>query len=239
MLDRLQSAEPPAARGRFAIERVLANVEIEGGEVRVHEGGQGGDRAGEIEICVSLPNPSVEFRELVQHKPVEIGHRRGLDPIAIPPMRERPEHPADGVAQLSVIVADGLQDIRPDALVVGIVDARRPQPQDVGARGRMTSCGKVWLPSDFDILRPCSSSVKPCVSTTSNGARPRVPQLSSREDWNQPRCWSEPSRYITVSAAVDVAADAGEPGKWTGSSSTKAWVEPESNQTSTRLSIFS
>jgi NTE family protein len=24
--------------------------------------------------------------------------------------------------------------------------------------------------------------------------RPRVPQLSSSEDWNQPRCWSEPSR---------------------------------------------
>ena len=64
----------------------------------------------------------------------------------------------------------------------------------------MTSCGAVTLPSDFDILRPCSSSTKPWVSTTSYGARPRVPQLSSSEEWNQPRCWSEPSRYITVSA---------------------------------------
>ena len=63
----------------------------------------------------------------------------------------------------------------------------------------MTFCGSTVLPTDFDILRPFSSSVKPWVSTTSNGARPRVPQLSSSEDWNQPRCWSEPSRYITVS----------------------------------------
>ena len=63
----------------------------------------------------------------------------------------------------------------------------------------MTFCGSTVLPTDFDILRPFSSSVKPWVSTTSNGARPRVPQLSSSDDWNQPRCWSEPSRYITVS----------------------------------------
>ena len=81
----------------------------------------------------------------------------------------------------------------------------------------MTSCGKVWLPSDFDIFRPFSSSVKPCVSTTSNGARPRVPQLSSSEDWNQPRCWSEPSRYITSSAPPSILRRMpARPGKWIG-----------------------
>ncbi len=81
----------------------------------------------------------------------------------------------------------------------------------------MMSCGKVWLPSDFDILRPFSSSVKPCVSTTSKGARPRVPQLSSSEDWNQPRCWSEPSRYITSSSPPSRSAlDAGEAGEVDG-----------------------
>ena len=31
----------------------------------------------------------------------------------------------------------------------------------------MTSCGATMLPSDFDILRPSSSSTKPWVSTTS------------------------------------------------------------------------
>src|SRR3954462_2356508 len=103
----------------------------------------------------------------------------------------------------------------------------------------MTSCGAVPLPSDFDILRPPSSSTKPCVSTTSNGARPRVPQLSSSDEWNQPRCWSEPSRYITVSLPPSTlrlmpASD----GKCSGSSSTKACVEPESNQTSQMSSTF-
>ena len=58
----------------------------------------------------------------------------------------------------------------------------------------IVSCGAVTLPSDFDILRPSSSRTKPWVSTASNGARPRVPHASSSDDWNQPRCWSEPSR---------------------------------------------
>src|SRR4029079_9991645 len=97
----------------------------------------------------------------------------------------------------------------------------------------ITACGAVTLPSDFDILRPFSSSTKPCVSTTSNGARPRVPQDSSKEDWNQPRCWSDPSRYITVSAPPSrLRLIPASEGKCTGSSSTNACVEPESNQTS-------
>ena len=40
----------------------------------------------------------------------------------------------------------------------------------------------------------CGTCTKPCVRMPSNGARPRVAQLSSSDDWNQPRCWSEPSR---------------------------------------------
>ena len=48
-------------------------------------------------------------------------------------MGERAEHPADRVAQFPVVVADGLQDFRADALIVGIIDARDPKPQDVGA----------------------------------------------------------------------------------------------------------
>ena len=76
----------------------------------------------------------------------------------------------------------------------------------------ITFCGSTVLPSDFDILRPFSSSVKPWVSTTSNGARPRVPQLSSSDDWNQPRCWSRAFQiHHGVVAAVDLALDAGEP----------------------------
>ena len=103
----------------------------------------------------------------------------------------------------------------------------------------MTSCGAMVLPSDFDILRPSSSSVKPWVTTMSKGARPRVPQLSSSEEWNQPRCWSEPSRYITVSSPPSrLRLMPASCGKCFGSSSTKACVEPESNQTSRMSSTF-
>src|SRR6185437_14010340 len=103
----------------------------------------------------------------------------------------------------------------------------------------MTFWGSTVLPIDFDILRPFSSSVNPCVSTLSNGARPRVPQLSSSDDWNQPRCWSEPSRYITVSLPPStLRLMPARPGKCSGSSSTKACVEPLSNQTSQMSSTF-
>ena len=54
---------------------------------------------------------------------------------------------------------------------------------------------------------------------------PRVPTLSRSEEWNQPRCWSLPSRYRS----------AGEPRSAFGSR-TAAWETPESNQTS-RMSI--
>ena len=92
----------------------------------------------------------------------------------------------------------------------------------------ITSCGASTLPSDFDILRPSSAMVKPWVSTMSNGARPRVPHDSSSEDWNQPRCWSEPSRYMTVSGPPScLRAMPARPGKCRGSSSTNACVEPE------------
>ena len=54
------------------------------------------------------------------------------------------------------------------------------------------------LPSDFDILRPSSSMMKPWVSTARNGGAPRVPRPTSSELWNQPRCWSLPSRYMSA-----------------------------------------
>src|SRR3954451_21869590 len=99
----------------------------------------------------------------------------------------------------------------------------------------MTSCGAVTLPLDFDIFSPRSSKTKPWVSTTSKGARPRVPQDSKSEEWNQPRCWSEPSRYITASGPPSTLRRVLRSSR---TSSVKAWVEPESNQKSRMSSIF-
>ncbi len=58
------------------------------------------------------------------------------------------------------------------------------------------------LPRDFDILRPFSSTVKPWVSTPLYGARAYSASDMSSELWNQPRCWSEPSRYRSTGAVI-------------------------------------
>ena len=84
-------------------------------------------------FLVSLAHLKVEFGELVQHQPLEIGHRRGADRIALVTMGQSPQHPTNCVAQLAIIVANSFQDFRANALIVGIVDARHPQAQDVSA----------------------------------------------------------------------------------------------------------
>src|ERR1700733_12152159 len=40
--------------------------------------------------------------------------------------------------------------------------------------------------------------MNPCVRTVLNGAAPLPASESSSEDWNQPRCWSLPSRYMSA-----------------------------------------
>ncbi len=48
-------------------------------------------------------------------------------------MRQRAEHPADRVAELAVGIDVGLQDLRADPQVLGVVGGDHPEPQDVGA----------------------------------------------------------------------------------------------------------
>src|SRR5678816_4240966 len=62
----------------------------------------------------------------------------------------------------------------------------------------MTFFGSMMLPIDLDILMPFSSTVNPCVSTDLYGARAYSASDISNEEWNQPRCWSEPSRYSST-----------------------------------------
>ena len=49
-------------------------------------------------------------------------------------MRQCAQHPADRVAQLAVGFLHVLENFRPDALVICIIDRRDPQAQDVGPR---------------------------------------------------------------------------------------------------------
>ncbi|MNN47587.1 hypothetical protein D3C81_1620150 [compost metagenome] len=99
-------------------------------------------------------------------------------------------------------------------------------------RVSLTFCGSMVLPSDLDILRPFSSTVKPCVSSSRYGAWLSMAQPVSSEEWNQPRCWSEPSRYRSARGPVSWPMLC-EP------RSTCQWVVPESNQTSRVSAILS
>ncbi|MNC57929.1 hypothetical protein D3C75_1076220 [compost metagenome] len=77
------------------------------------------------------------------------------------------------------------------------------------------------LPRDLDILRPSPSRVKPWLNTPLYGAQPLTAVLVISEELNQPRYWSEPSRYRS---AGNCSAS-----RWPR---TPAWDEPESNHTS-------
>ena len=85
----------------------------------------------------------------------------------------------------------------------------------------MIFSGFITLPSDFDIFCPSGPMMKPCVRTVRYGAVPRVATLLSSEVWNQPRCWSLPSRYMSAGQLRSSQL-----------SSTAEWLVPESNQTS-------
>src|SRR5215471_4519580 len=61
-------------------------------------------------------------------------HVRVGDAIFLVEMREIAEHPADRIAQFAVGVDRGLEDLRPDALIIPIIGCAGPQPQNIGAR---------------------------------------------------------------------------------------------------------
>jgi len=67
----------------------------------------------------------------------------------------------------------------------------------------MTSSGAMKLPIDLLIFRPSPSTKNPWVRTSRYGARPLVPTEAKRDEWNQPRCWSLPSRYMSGWGASD------------------------------------
>ncbi len=91
-------------------------------------------------------------------------------------------------------------------------------------------CGASVLPIDLDILRPSPSTTKPCVSSDLYGGTPFIIDEVSSDEWNQPRCWSEPSRYMSAGKCDTSACDP---------RSTVWCVEPESNQTSSVSRFFS
>ena len=155
-VDRGQRRLARQRRRRVAIQRVLADVEIERRQFGVHEGRE----ASRPRSCSRIRHrPCARSRprsaSSMQHQPLEFGHVGRRDRIARLEVMQRAEHPADRVAQLAVGLDGVLQDFRADALVVGIVGGADPEPQDIGAgilrspsaarrccRATSTSCGR-------------------------------------------------------------------------------------------------
>src|SRR3546814_12830582 len=93
------------------------------------------------------------------------------------------------------------------------------------------------LPTDLLILRPWPSTTKPCVSSPLYGGWPYSMQPVSSDEWNQPRCWSEPSRYRSAGQASSAPCE--PPSAWSLPPSTLACVVPASNQPSSVSRFFS
>ncbi len=118
---------------RIAIERVLADVEIERREIDRHEGAERGEDALVVEIGIGLADQRIEFGKPMQHQPLELRHLLERDAVGGFEMREIAEHPAQRVAQLAIGVDRGFEDFRPDAQIVGIIGRAHPHAQNVGA----------------------------------------------------------------------------------------------------------
>ncbi len=94
-------------------------------------------------------------------------------------------------------------------------------------RSLMMSWGSMAFPSDLCMVLPSASSTQPWVMTARYGAPPRALMPTSSEEWNQPRYWSPPSRYMS----------AGQ--RWPGRCCRMPCDEPDSNQTSRMSRPFS
>ena len=122
-----------AGRG-VAVERVLADVEVEGREVDGGELEEGLEDPLEVVGGVALQHLLVELGQPVQHPALELGHLRRLDALGLVEAVEGAEQEAQGVAQPAVAVGGALQDLRADAR--GRRYSRTARPRAAGCRRR-------------------------------------------------------------------------------------------------------
>ena len=92
---------------RIAIQRVLANIEIERRKIGRHERVECGKDALEVEISISAADQRIELGEPMQHQALKLRHDIIADAVGGLEMRKVAEHPAQRVAELAVSVDRG------------------------------------------------------------------------------------------------------------------------------------
>ena len=118
---------------RVAIERVLADVEIEGAELDIHEIAEQRDDAAVVIFLVGSPHLAIELGQPVQHELLELGHVAEIHGIVRAVMGQIADQPAHGVAQLAIGIHRGLDDVLAQAQIFRIVGGRDPEAQYIGA----------------------------------------------------------------------------------------------------------
>ena len=155
-------------------------------------------------------------------------------------MVQRAEHPADRVAQLAIGLDGVFQDFGADALVVGIVGGAATHSRRMSAPDcSITVCGSIGV---AERLRHLAAVLvlREAMGQHDVERRAAAGAAALQQRRLEPAAMLvRPSRYITVSSPPStLRLMPASPGKCTGSSSTNACVEPESNQTSQMSSTF-
>ena len=118
-----------AVGGAITVQRVLADVEIEGRQLHRRKGKDRLENRLEIKPRIALTHLRIQLRQPVQHPALQLRHvfvihrRRALNPAA----QQIPE----SVAQPAIAVGHPFQDLRPDPLIRRVIRLRHPEPQDV------------------------------------------------------------------------------------------------------------
>ena len=112
---------PAKAIRPIAVHRVLAHVEIEGGQVGGAEIMQLRIDPGPIVAFRRRADLRVQFGQPVQHPALQFGHLLQRKPLGLGKSVQAAEHPAQRVAQAAVQLRLLLQDFRSDAQILGRV----------------------------------------------------------------------------------------------------------------------
>ena len=120
--------------GPVAIEAVLADVEIQGGQVVGAELQHRADHILEPVVGIGVAHLAIQFPQAVQDEFLQRRHLVQRQVFGLVEIGHGPQQVAHGVAQLAIGIDRGLQDLFPDPLVLGVVHECDPETQDVGPR---------------------------------------------------------------------------------------------------------